>query len=37
MNLVKRSNEMKDFFNKVVDIDYDEITEEDLNDEWDFW
>ena len=24
MNLVKRSNEMKDFFNKVVDIDYDE-------------
>lgn len=25
MNLVKRSNEMKDFFNKVVDIDYDDI------------
>lgn len=24
MNLVKRSNEMKDFFDKVVDIDYDE-------------
>lgn len=24
MNLVKRSNEMKDFFNKVVDIDYDQ-------------
>ena len=24
MNLVKRSKEMKDFFNKVVDIDYDE-------------
>ena len=24
MNLVKRSNEMKEFFNKVVDIDYDE-------------
>lgn len=24
MNLVKRSNEMKAFFNKVVDIDYDE-------------
>jgi len=24
MNLVKRSNEMRNFFNKVVDIDYDE-------------